>query len=223
VTTITAVHPNEITSTTSHPAVRRGWRARAKRTLDVALAGLVLVLVLPVLALAMLAIRLDSSGPTVFRQRRVGHGGDLFTIYKLRTMVLDAEGQRADLLDRNEADGPLFKLSKDPRVTRVGHLLRKLSIDELPQLVNVLRGQMSLVGPRPALPQEMAEWDPRLHRRLHVRPGITGLWQVSGRSDCSFAEYAQYDLDYVDNWSLATDLAILARTVPLVLLGQGAR
>jgi len=203
--------------------VPRGRRAWAKRTLDVTLAAVVLVLVAPLLLLAMVAVRLETPGPAVFRQRRVGHHGRPFTMLKLRTMVDGAEAQRHQLLHRNEADGPLFKLRDDPRVTRFGRMLRKLSVDELPQLVNVLRGEMSLVGPRPALPDEVKAWAPELHRRLHVRPGITGLWQVSGRSDSSFDDYARCDLYYVENWSLGTDLSILARTVPLVLFGRGAR
>ncbi|HJR26280.1 MAG TPA: sugar transferase, partial [Acidimicrobiales bacterium] len=209
-------------------APRGGWRVGAKRALDVVVATTALLVVAPVLLaplllVAMVLVKRDSPGPALFRQRRVGQDGVPFTIFKLRTMVVDAEAQRAELLDRNEADGPLFKLSEDPRVTRVGRVLRKLSIDELPQLVNVVRGHMSLVGPRPALPAEVDGWPPELHDRLRVRPGITGLWQVSGRSDCSFDDYARYDLYYVDNWSLATDLAILVRTIPIVLWGNGAR
>ncbi len=205
------------------PTVRQGWRAAAKRTLDVSLAGTALLFASPVLLTAMVLVRRGSPGPAMFRQTRVGRDGTPFTILKLRTMVIDAEEQRDALLDLNEADGPLFKLTDDPRVTPVGRVLRKLSIDELPQLLNVVRGDMSLVGPRPALPTEVAEWPPGLDERLRVRPGITGLWQISGRSDCSFDEYARYDLYYVDNWSLATDVAILVRTVPLVVLGSGAR
>jgi exopolysaccharide biosynthesis polyprenyl glycosylphosphotransferase len=205
------------------PPVRRGWRAAAKRTLDLALATAALVIVSPLVLVAMAAVRLDTPGPAIFRQRRVGREGKAFTMFKIRTMSDDAEQRLPELLHRNEADGPLFKLRDDPRVTRVGRVLRKLSIDELPQLVNVLLGHMSLVGPRPALPNELDAWGPEVHERLRVRPGITGLWQVSGRSDCSFDDYARFDLYYVDNWSLATDVAILVRTVPLVLLGHGAR
>ncbi len=138
-------------------------------------------------------------------------------------MVVDAEEQLADLQDLNEADGPMFKIADDPRVTRVGRFLRATSLDELPQLWNVLRGDMSLVGPRPALPHETEEWDALLTQRLRVTPGITGMWQVSGRSDTSFEDYTRLDLYYVDNWSLTTDLAILAKTVPVVLLRRGAR
>jgi lipopolysaccharide/colanic/teichoic acid biosynthesis glycosyltransferase len=195
----------------------------AKRTLDLTVAVVALVLSLPVLLAAVLAVKATSPGPALFRQRRVGRDGQPFTILKLRTMVADAEARRDDVLHLNEADGPLFKISADPRVTPVGRLLRKLSVDELPQLVNVVRGDMSLVGPRPALPSEVAEWAPELHHRLLVRPGITGLWQVNGRSDCSFDDYARCDLEYVATWSLATDLAILAKTVPRVLLARGAR
>jgi lipopolysaccharide/colanic/teichoic acid biosynthesis glycosyltransferase len=198
------------------------WQRGAKRALDVAVGSGVLLVLVPLLVACVIAVRLDSRGPAVFRQPRVGRDGRLFTIFKLRTMVADAEARRAELLDRNEMDGPLFKIAADPRITRVGRILRKLSIDELPQLVNVLRGDMSLVGPRPALPREAETWAPELHERLRVRPGITGLWQVSGRSDSSFEDYVRYDLEYVDSWSVRRDLAILARTVPRVVLGRGA-
>ena len=195
----------------------------AKRSFDVAGAGLGLALVSPILLAAAIAIRLDSKGPVLFRQVRVGRNSEPFGVLKLRTMVVDAEDHLAELTDQNEADGPLFKMANDPRITRVGKVLRKTSIDELPQFWNVLQGQMSLVGPRPALPHETEEWDALLTQRLRVKPGITGMWQVSGRSDTSFEDYTRLDLYYVDNWSLATDLAILAKTVPVVLLRQGAR
>jgi exopolysaccharide biosynthesis polyprenyl glycosylphosphotransferase len=199
-----------------------GWRSVAKRTFDLVLAGVALVVVTPVWLAAAVAVKLDSTGPVIFRQERVGKDGELFPVWKFRTMVVDAEARLAELRDRNEADGPLFKLRDDPRVTRVGRVLRKTSLDELPQLVNVLRGEMSLVGPRPARPQELEAWDPRLLGRLRVRPGITGMWQVHGRSDSSFESYSRLDLYYVDNWSLLNDLAILAKTVPSVLFGRGA-
>ena len=141
---------------------------------------------------------------------------------KLRTMVVDAEAQKAGLLDRNEMDGPLFKIADDPRITPVGRVLRKLSIDELPQLFCVVRGSMSMVGPRPALPDEAALWDEQVHERLRVRPGITGMWQVSGRSSTSFEDYKRLDLYYVDNWSLTHDIRICAKTVGVVLSGRGA-
>lgn len=180
------------------------------------------MIALPLVLVAVAAVRLGTPGPGLFRQRRVGLDGQTFTMLKVRTMVDDAEAQRHQLMTFNEADGPLFKMRDDPRVTRLGRALRKLSIDELPQLINVLRGDMSIVGPRPALPEEVAGWAPELHQRLLVRPGITGLWQISGRSDSSFEEYARCDLHYVDNWSLGMDVSIILKTVPRVLLGRGA-
>jgi exopolysaccharide biosynthesis polyprenyl glycosylphosphotransferase len=204
------------------PVKRQGWRVAAKRTFDLVVAAVGLVLALPVLAVAALAIKLDSPGPVLFRQERVGRHGRLFHVLKLRTMVTDAEARLADVLPLNEADGPLFKITHDPRVTRVGRVLRTLSLDELPQLVNVLRGEMSLVGPRPALAREVAGWSPEAHERLRVKPGVTGMWQVHGRSSTGFDEYVRYDLYYVDNWSLTTDAAILFRTIPAVVLGRGA-
>jgi exopolysaccharide biosynthesis polyprenyl glycosylphosphotransferase len=204
------------------PICRSGWRALAKRSFDVALSGTALVATLPLLLLTALAIRLDSSGPVLFRQRRVGKDGQTFSVLKFRTMVADAEARIVDLRAHNEVDGPLFKMRNDPRVTRLGRLLRKLSIDEVPQLWNVLRGEMSLVGPRPALPSEVESWHADLHGRLRVKPGITGMWQVSGRSNSSFEDYVRLDLYYVDNWSLATDLGIVLRTIPTVMFSRGA-
>jgi len=171
---------------------------------------------------AMVAIKLDTRGPVFFRQVRVGRDGVPFIVLKLRTMVVDAEVRRNELLELNEVDGPLFKISHDPRVTRVGRVLRKLSIDELPQLVCVLQGTMSMVGPRPALPSEVVQWDASLHERLRVLPGLTGLWQVSGRSESTFDQYRRLDLYYVDNWSLGHDLRICVRTFGVVLSGRGA-
>ena len=204
------------------PVIRSGWRAMAKRVFDVVWAAAVLVLTAPVVLVAIIAIKLDSRGPVLFRQTRVGRNGELFTMLKLRTMTVDAEARRAELLDRNEADGPLFKITHDPRITRVGRLLRKLSIDEIPQLLCVLRGTMSMVGPRPALPDEATEWDEPLCDRLRVLPGLTGMWQVSGRSDATFEQYRRLDLYYVDNWSLLHDLRICVRTVGVVARGRGA-
>ena len=204
-------------------AVRRGgWRATAKRLFDIAIAGGALVLLLPVLLLVAVLVKLTSRGPVLFRQERVGLDGQPFSILKFRSMVHNAEALLIDLRDRNEADGPLFKMRHDPRVTRVGALLRRTSLDELPQLWNVVRGEMSLVGPRPALRHEIPSWPPEMRDRLRVKPGITGLWQVNGRSFATFDDYVRLDMLYVDNWSLLTDLAILARTVPVVLLGRGA-
>jgi len=204
------------------PFHQAGWRSWAKRCFDfaVAAAGLI-VLSLPLLIVCVL-VRLDSEGPIFFRQTRVGRDGKLFDVIKFRTMVRNAHELRHELAAQNEADGPLFKIKHDPRITRVGRVLRKTSIDELPQLWNVLRGEMSLVGPRPALPEEATLWSEELRDRLRVQPGITGMWQVSGRSNTSFDEYSRLDLYYVDNWSLLTDLLILGKTVPTVLLQRGA-
>jgi exopolysaccharide biosynthesis polyprenyl glycosylphosphotransferase len=198
-----------------------GWRAVFKRSFDVAVSVLMLMVSFPMLVAIAVAVKLDSRGPVLFKQERVGRNGRPFKVYKFRSMVLDAEERLEGLLDQNEMDGPLFKLRNDPRVTRVGAVIRKLSLDELPQFLNVVRGEMSLVGPRPALERELAGWAPELHHRLRVKPGITGMWQVSGRNELSFDDYARLDLYYVDNWSPWTDLAILAKTVPTVLLRRG--
>lgn len=205
------------------PVARTGAPVVAKRMFDIAVAATLLVLTSPVILLAVVAIKLTSKGPALFRQTRVGRNGVTFTMVKLRTMVADAEEQLDDLAALNEADGPLFKMERDPRVTRVGRFLRRSSIDELPQLVAVLRGTMSMVGPRPALPDEVASWDSGTRERLRVLPGLTGLWQVSGRSDASFDTYKRLDLFYVHNWSLQHDLSICARTVGVVLRARGAR
>ena len=205
------------------PCVRTGWHATAKRVFDLLIAGTTLLLTAPVLLVAAIAIKLDTPGPVLFRQVRVGRDGRPFEMLKLRTMCVDAEQRRAELLHRNEADGPMFKLRDDPRVTRVGRFLRRCSIDELPQCWNVLRGDMSVVGPRPALPVEVDAWPDEVRGRLRVLPGITGMWQVCGRSDTSFDDYVRLDLAYVDNWSLAHDLEIVARTVGVVLNARGAR
>jgi exopolysaccharide biosynthesis polyprenyl glycosylphosphotransferase len=193
-----------------------------KRVLDLVLGTVLLVPAAIVTAVCALVVRLDSPGPAFFRQCRVGLRGREFTIWKLRTMRTDAEDERSVLETRNEAQGPLFKIQQDPRVTRVGGFLRRTSLDELPQLINVLAGHMSLVGPRPPLPREVARYDDRLGRRLLVKPGITGLWQVSGRSSLSFEDYVRYDLMYVQNWSIALDFYILAKTLPAVLFRRGA-
>ena len=204
------------------PVSRGGWRAAAKRGFDIVGASLGLIVASPILLGAMLAIRLESRGPVVFKQVRVGRDSEPFMVLKLRSMISDAEAHLDGLRELNEADGPLFKMKDDPRITRVGRIIRATSIDELPQLWNVLRGEMSLVGPRPALPHETEEWDALLTQRLRVKPGLTGMWQVSGRSDTSFEDYTRLDLYYVDNWSLTTDVAILAKTVPVVLLRRGS-
>lgn len=204
------------------PRPRGGWRGRAKRAFDLAIASTVLVIFSPLMVALALSVRLSSPGPILFRQERVGRNGEPFDVFKFRSMVVNAEELLNDLSNENEGSGPLFKMKDDPRVTKVGDFLRKTSLDELPQLFNVVRNEMSLVGPRPALRSEMAEWDPALYDRLQVKPGITGMWQVSGRSGTTFAEYTRLDLYYVHNWSLLVDLSILAKTVPAVLKSEGA-
>ncbi len=204
------------------PTVHGGWRAVAKRTFDVTLALGALSVLSPVLVVVALGVKLTSKGPVFFSQERVGRGHVVFKVHKFRTMGIDAEQRLADLVSRNEADGPLFKMRDDPRVTRFGRTLRKLSLDELPQLWNVVKGEMSLVGPRPALPTEAEAWGDDAAQRLRVKPGITGMWQVNGRSNASFDEYIRLDLYYVDNWTLTADLTILAKTLPAVAFSKGA-
>ncbi|GER22688.1 exopolysaccharide biosynthesis polyprenyl glycosylphosphotransferase [Zafaria cholistanensis] len=199
-----------------------GGKFAVKRALDVVASGLGLLVLAPVLAAVALLIVLDSPGGPVFRQQRVGRDGRTFTMYKFRTMCTDAERELERLAHLNEGSGPLFKLRHDPRITRVGAWLRKFSLDEFPQLLNVLRGDMSLVGPRPPLPQEVESYDGHEHRRLLTKPGLTGLWQVSGRSDLDWEESVRLDLYYVENWSLTGDLQILWRTVKVVLKPVGA-
>jgi exopolysaccharide biosynthesis polyprenyl glycosylphosphotransferase len=204
-------------------ATRRGALMRAgKAVVDRVCGSLLLVLATPALAVLMLAIRIDSRGPALFKQTRVGLDGAHFTMYKLRTMHTDAERQLVALRDQNEGAGLLFKMQEDPRVTRIGKLLRRTSLDELPQLINVVKGDMSLVGPRPALPREVEEYDEVEARRLAVKPGMTGLWQVSGRSNLDWETSIALDLDYVDNWRLADDLVIGLRTVGAVARARGA-
>jgi exopolysaccharide biosynthesis polyprenyl glycosylphosphotransferase len=201
--------------------LRRLERA-AKRVLDIVIAGLALVLTSPLFALIALAIRLETGSPVLLAQRRVGLDGRVFKCWKFRTMRRDAGELRAVLAGRNEVEGPLFKIRNDPRCTPLGRRLRRLSLDELPQLWNVLKGDMSLVGPRPPLPEEVEQYDERQRRRLQVKPGMTGLWQVSGRSDLHFDEMVMMDLYYAGNWSLALDSKILLRTVVAVLRRHGA-
>jgi exopolysaccharide biosynthesis polyprenyl glycosylphosphotransferase len=188
----------------------------AKRALDIVLAAVLLVLTAPVMASAAVLIKAHDRGPVFFRQVRIGRNGEPFTLIKLRTMEVDAEAKLADLRHKNERHGPLFKVSSDPRITPIGGLLRSAAIDELPQLFNVLAGRMSIVGPRPALPAEAAEFDDQLQRRHRVRPGVTGLWQVEANHKASFDEYRRLDIFYVDNWSLAMDLAVMIDTVSFV-------
>ncbi|MFJ9622531.1 sugar transferase [Streptomyces sp. NPDC101181] len=204
------------------PPLRGGAQAAAKAALDRAGALFGLVFLTPLFLAVALGVRLSSPGPVFHRQIRQGRHNRPFTMWKFRTMVADAEHRKARLAAANEADGPLFKIRGDPRVTRIGRALRRTSVDELPQLLNVLLGHMSLVGPRPPLPEEASRYDEREHRRLAVKPGLTGLWQVSGRSDLSWQETVSLDLWYVDNWSVATDMGLLARTVRAVTDGRGA-
>ena len=204
-----------------HPQLS-GPRQVVKDLFDRGAAALALVFLSPVMIAVALAVRLSDPGPALFTQIRVGKDGRPFKIYKFRTMVIDAEARLAELRTKNEHDGVLFKMRRDPRVTALGGRLRKWSLDELPQLFNVLLGEMSLVGPRPALPEEAQLYADHVHRRLAVKPGLTGLWQVSGRSDLSWEESVRLDLRYVENWSLALDLQILWKTVAVLARGSGA-
>ena len=193
-----------------------------KRALDAVLSLMGIIFGIPLACLIALAIKLDSPGPVLFRQVRVGQGGKPFVFFKFRSMFIGAEGIKKEFLHLNEMDGPVFKLFDDPRITRVGRFLRKSSLDELPQLINVLGGNMSLVGPRPPVPQEVRLYEPWQMRRLAVKPGITCLWQVSGRSIIGFDEWMRLDIQYLRNRSFPLDLKILLRTVPAVLSGTGA-
>jgi exopolysaccharide biosynthesis polyprenyl glycosylphosphotransferase len=204
-----------------HPQLT-GFGLVIKDLFDRCAAAAALVMLAPVLAVLAIAIRLHDGGPVLFSQIRVGKDGHSFRMYKFRTMVVDAEQRRSQLLPSNDSDGVLFKLRKDPRVTVVGAHLRRLSLDELPQLFNVFLGHMSLVGPRPALPDEAEEYAEHVRRRLVVKPGLTGLWQVSGRSDLSWNESVRLDLRYVENWSFALDLQILWKTIGALRRGSGA-
>jgi exopolysaccharide biosynthesis polyprenyl glycosylphosphotransferase len=193
-----------------------------KRITDIAISVAALVVSLPIFAMVAAAIKLNSPGPVIFSQIRVGKGERLFSCYKFRSMRDGADAEKEELLDRNEVDGPIFKMRDDPRVTSVGRILRRTSLDELPQLINVLMGHMSLVGPRPALPSEVQRYQTWHKRRLEVAPGITGLWQVSGRSQLTFDEQVLLDLYYIENWSPLLDLQLLLKTAPKVIMGDGA-
>ena len=205
-------------STSPTGALALAW----KRTLDLLLSAILLLIALPIVAAVALAIKATSSGAVLFRQTRCGLNGRPFTLYKFRTMVENAEMRRAEVAHLNEMDGPVFKASNDPRITRFGRLLRKFSLDELPQFWNVLKGDMSLVGPRPPIPEEVARYERWQRRRLAMKPGLTCLWQISGRNQVDFDQWMRLDLAYIDNWSPWLDLKILARTVPVVLTGRGA-
>lgn len=193
-----------------------------KRLVDIGLSTAMMVLALPVVACIALLIKISSRGEVLYSQTRCGLNGRRFTLYKFRTMVEDADARKQDLLHLNEMDGPVFKLRRDPRVTNLGRLLRRFSLDELPQLWNVLRGDMSLVGPRPPIPDEVARYQRWQRRRLSMKPGLTCLWQISGRNQIDFDRWMQLDLEYIDTWSPWLDVKILLKTVPAVLSGRGA-
>lgn len=204
-----------------HPQLS-GPRQVVKDLFDRCAAAFVLLALAPLMLAIAVVIRISDGGPAFFTQTRVGKGGELFKIYKFRTMVVDAEARLSEIKESNESDGVLFKIRRDPRVTGLGTRLRKWSLDELPQLVNVLRGEMSLVGPRPALPEEAARYAAYVRRRLVVKPGLTGMWQVNGRSELSWEETVRLDLRYVENWSFALDLQILWKTISVIFRGAGA-
>ena len=205
------------------PTASKGLRRALKDVTERAVTAMALVVLLPVILATAVAVRLDSTGPVLFRQTRVGRHGRHFTMLKFRTMCVRAEDELDRLAPHNDSEGGvLFKLRTDPRITRAGAFLRRYSLDELPQLWHVITGDMSLVGPRPALPEEVARYDVDPHRRLEVKPGLTGLWQVSGRSDLDWEQSVRLDLRYVDNWSLRLDASILCRTVRAVLGHRGA-
>jgi exopolysaccharide biosynthesis polyprenyl glycosylphosphotransferase len=205
-------------------AARRSARhyQLVKRSLDILVAAAGLILLLPLLLALAIAIKFDSPGPALYRQTRVGMNSKAFRILKFRSMHRDAESRIEALRHLNEADGPVFKIRKDPRTTRIGRFLRRTSLDELPQLLNVLSGEMTLVGPRPPLPGEVAQYRPQDRLRLSVKPGITCLWQIRGRSECTFEEWMEYDREYIDNRSTWLDVRIMARTMMAVLTSRGA-
>jgi exopolysaccharide biosynthesis polyprenyl glycosylphosphotransferase len=200
----------------------RGLNLFLKRTVDFSLSLLGIMVLSPLFIIIGYLISKDSKGPIFFKQKRIGKNGVPFDMYKFRSMVVNAEELKAKLEQQNEANGPVFKIKEDPRITKIGKFIRKYSIDELPQLFNVLKGEMSLIGPRPPLPNEVEKYDDYHWRRLDVTPGISGLWQVSGRSDLNFEEWVNLDIYYIENWSIGMDIKILLRTIPVVLYGKGA-
>lgn len=202
--------------------IRTKIQTSLKRVLDIVFASILLLFLSPIFLLIAIAIKLDSPGPVIFRQERIGKWGKPFYCLKFRSMYTDAEARKAELMKENEADEVVFKMKKDPRVTRVGRFIRKASIDELPQFVNVLRGEMSLVGPRPPVPIEVVQYEFETMFRLDAVPGITGLQQVSGRSDLSFKRWVELDLQYIAEQSLLKDIEILLKTIPAVISGKGA-
>lgn len=203
------------------PGVRRAGGV-AKRAFDILVASAMVVVLSPIMIAIALAVKLGDGGPVFFRQERTGRNGTTFKMTKFRSMVVDADQKLAELSDFNDVDDVLFKMRNDPRITRIGRPIRKWSLDELPQLFDVLRGDMSLVGPRPPLPREVELYPPEMHRRMLVRPGLTGLWQISGRSDLPFDEAVRMDLYYVDNWSIVSDVIIMLKTARAVVMSRGA-
>lgn len=208
------VHYQSVTSKATQMAMKRAF--------DILSSGFALLVLSPMLVVVASLVKFTSKGPILFRQQRVGLHGRPFSMLKFRTMVINAEELKAKLAAQNEMDGPVFKMKNDPRITGIGRFLRKFSIDELPQLINVLRGDMTVVGPRPPVPQEVAKYQAWQRRRLSVRPGLTCIWQVSGRNEISFEQWMFMDLQYIDNWSFLKDLELIARTFPVVLTGRGA-
>jgi exopolysaccharide biosynthesis polyprenyl glycosylphosphotransferase len=204
------------------PGEERPVAQRVKRAMDIVGAAIGLLTLSPLLILVAVLIKFESRGSVFFPQLRVGQNGRMFRMLKFRSMVLDAEKYQRALLEANEQAGPVFKVRRDPRITRVGAFIRRYSIDELPQLWNVLRGDMSIVGPRPPILKEVQQYQPWQRRRLSVRPGLTCFWQVSGRNEIGFDQWMQLDLQYVDQWSIGTDLRLIARTIPAVFTGSGA-
>ncbi len=200
----------------------RGWNLALKRAIDVGVSAALLAFLAPLMLFIAVLIKVDSPGPVIFKQVRVGRGGRRFTLYKFRSMREGAEEEMKKLAALNEAQGPIFKIRDDPRLTSVGRALRRRSLDELPQLYNVLRGDMSLVGPRPPIPSEVEQYQEWHRRRLEISPGMTGLWQVSGRSDLTFDEMVMLDIFYMENWSLWLDFKIMLKTIPTIILGKGA-
>jgi len=202
---------------------QEGWQYLAKRVIDIIFSVLLIIVCSPLMVLAVAAIVIDSPGPVLFIQKRVGYNKRIFSLYKFRTMVVNAEGLQKDIESLNEMDGPVFKIQKDPRITRAGRFLRKASIDELPQLFNVIKGDMSLVGPRPLPVRDYSgfnqDWQ---RRRFSVLPGVTCTWQINGRNDVSFEDWMKMDMEYIDNWKLSYDLKILFKTIPVVLKSKGA-
>ncbi len=198
------------------------YQLAIKRIIDICASAVALIVLSPLMLVVAIAIKLTSRGPVLFRQERVGQYGRTFNMLKFRSMVIDAESLQQRLMAQNEQSGPVFKITHDPRITRVGRFIRKYSFDELPQLVNVLRGEMTIVGPRPPVPGEVAKYEPWQRRRLSVRPGLTCLWQISGRNAIPFQRWMYMDMQYIDHWSLRQDLELILKTVPVVLTGKGA-